>query len=152
GPIDTIDAGGLRASMVTTAKSVIVIPSGVFPSTVQNDTGGVVGAWLREGGTLVWMGGPFGYYSYPNARTLDPFTTDLSIATLAQQSILGYRLTETPLEGPLRIAKLSTAFSTALDLGYSDVWVGPTLGLLRSIGGLSVGYSQGTSDSSRSSL
>ncbi len=152
GRIQTVDASGLQKAMVQDPQSVIVVPSGVFPSTVQNATESLVRPWLRSGGVLVWMGGPFGFYSTPLARTLDPLTTNMSTAIAAQENILGYRLTEPPLLGPSRIATISTTFSTALSLSYSDVWVAPTIGLLSSIGGLNVGFVQSETNVSRSSL
>ena len=152
GQVQTVDAMGMRQLMLQDLVSVIIVPSGVFPSTVQNATVGLVASWLRTGGVLVWMGGPFGFYSNPMTKNLDPLTTNMSIAITSQQNILGYRLTEPPLNGTSRIATINTRFSSALNLTYSDAWVAPTARLIRSLGGMTIGHLQSSSDTSRSSL
>jgi hypothetical protein len=155
GQIYTVNATELRQVMTQYFASIVVIPSGVFPSTVQNATGGLVGGWLRSGGILVWMGGPFGFYSGSTLvkdQTLEPFSTIVSISTVSQEGILGYALNVSPINGTTRIAQVSTRFSSALNLTYSDVWTAPTMRLLNSIGGLAIGHVQNTSDTSRSSM
>jgi hypothetical protein len=155
GDIYTVNATQLRQVMTQNFTGIIVMPSGVFPSTVQNATGGLVGSWLRSGGILVWMGGPFGFYSASflvKDQTLEPFSTIESISTDSQERILGYRLDASPINGTSRIAKVSTRFSSALNLTYSDVWTAPTVRLLKSIGGLAIGHVQNSSDTSRSSI
>lgn len=153
GQIQTVNASGLRVAMTQNFTSVIVIPSGVFPTTVQNATGGLVGNWLRSGGTLVWMGGTFGYYSaVTSEQTLDPLVTDMSPGVGSQTRILGYPLISVPINGTARIATTATSFSSALNLTYSDVWVAPTLGFLKSVGGLAIGHLQNSTDTSRSSV
>jgi GPI transamidase subunit PIG-U len=155
GEINTVNATQLRQVMTENLTSIIVIPSGVFPSTVQNATGGLVGRWLRSGGTLVWMGGPFGLYSASllvRDQTLLPFSAIESISADSQEEILGYGLDTLPINGTSRIAEVTTRFSSALNLTYSDVWTAPTVGLLNSIGGLAIGHVQNSSDASRSSI
>jgi hypothetical protein len=153
GPVQTVNATGLRRVLTQNFTSILVIPSGVFPSTVQNSTQGLVHDWLTSGGVLVWMGGPFGYYSGPAIdRILNPMTTNMSIASEPQQQILGYQFGTPALNGTIRIADLKTRFSSALNLTYSDVWTAPTLGALRLLGGVAIGHTQNSSDTSRSSI
>lgn len=152
GQVQVVNASALRQVMIQNFTSVVVIPSGVFPTTVQNSTKGLAGNWMRGGGTLVWMGGPFGFYSDPSSQhSLNPAVTDFSIVSSSQTRILGYSLEVQPLNDSSRIATLSTPFSSGLNLTYSDVWVAPTLGLLKSVGGLAIGHLQNSSDVSRSS-
>src|SRR5262249_53515074 len=140
GQIQTVNATGMLEVMIHNPQSIIVVPSGVFPSTVLSSTSGVVGSWLRSGGVLVWMGGPFGFFSPPKAVELDPATTNTSDAISSQQSILGYRLTEPAFTGVSRMAMVGTAFSLALDIEYSDTRVAPTTELINSIGGWTIGH------------
>jgi hypothetical protein len=155
GQIYTVNATQLRQVMTQDFTGIIVIPSGVFPSTVVNATAGLVGSWLRSGGILVWMGGPFGFYSSSflvKDQTLSSLGTIESISTDSQERILGYGLDASPINGTSRIARVSTRFASALNLTYSDVWTAPTVRLLNSVGGLAVGHVQNSSDASRSSI
>lgn len=153
GPVQTVNATGLQRAMTQNLTSIVVIPSGVFPSTVQNSTQGLVHAWLMSGGVLVWMGGPFGFYSEPSLeRTIDPKTANMTIASQPQQQILGLQFGTPVLNGTSRIANLNTRFSSALNLTYSDVWTAPTQGTLKSVGGFAIGHTQNSSDTSRSSI
>ena len=153
GQIQIVNATGLRRVLTQNFTSIVVIPSGVFPSTVQNSTQGSVRDWLRAGGVLVWMGGPFGYHSGPvTNRIINPMTANMSIASESQEQILGYQFGLPALNGTSRIAGSNTRFSSALNLTYSDVWTAPTQGVLKTIGGIAIGHTQNSSDTSRSSI
>lgn len=155
GPVSIVDARGLGRVLAQNYSSTVVIPSGVFPSTVQNETSSEVASWLRGGGTLVWMGGPFGFYSESilvKDSTLLPLSSIASISSSSQEKILGYALNDPPLNGTDRIAQLNTRYSSALNLTYSDVWTAPSLALLKSVGGLAVGHLQNMTAESRSSI
>ncbi len=152
GPVQIVNASALRQVMVQNSTSVVIIPSGVFPDTVENSTVDLVGPFLRSGGILAWMGGAFGYYSAHLPQTIVQLEGGISEGISAQTRILGYPLVSATLPGTNRIASVSTSFSQALNLTYPDVWVAPTLGLLRSVGGVAMGYVQNSSDTARSSV
>ncbi len=152
GPVRIVNATLLRQVMTQNSNSTIVIPSGAFPSNVENATVDLVGPWLRSGGTLVWMGGAFGFYVAHQPQVIDQLEGGIAEGTSAETRILGYRLVTTTLPGTARIASVPTSFSQALNLTYADVWVAPTMGLLRSVGGVAMGYVQNSSDTARSSI
>ncbi len=152
GPVQIVNATALRQVMTQNSTSTIVIPSGAFPDSVENATVDLVGPWLRSGGTLVWMGGAFGYYTARQPQVIDQLEGGIAEGTSAETRILGYPLVTTTLPGTARIASLPTSFSEALNLTYADVWVAPTMGLLRSVGGVALGYVQNSSDTARSSI
>lgn len=153
GQIQTVNATGLQKVMAQNFTSIVVIPSGVFPSSIQNSTQGIVYNWLKSGGVLVWMGGPFGFYSSTMASpTIDPLKANMSIALAPQEQILGRQLNTFAINGTSRMANVNTEYASALNLTYSDVWTAPTLSTLRTVGGLAVGHTQNATDNSRSSI
>lgn len=122
GRILTVDANGLRDALTLNQDSVIIMPSGVLPETVHADNKSLIGDWLRSGGTLIWIGDAFGYYSGMRGGRLQLF----SEANLSEVQIqlLGFSLFDTSLGDDERYASTPSNFSNALDLQYPDAKVG----------------------------
>ena len=136
GPIKVVDAEELRTIMETNYDSVIIIPSGVFPETVHPHNGSLVGDWLRSGGTLIWMGDAFGYLSGRSDGSMELFSEDNY--SKIQNQILGFELFNESSEVE-RYASISSSFSSALDLQYTDAFVGALVSNVLKFGGIVLG-------------
>ncbi len=136
GPIKAVDAEELRTIMETNYDSVIIIPSGVFPETVHPHNGSLVGDWLRSGGTLIWMGDAFGYLSGHSDGSMELFPEDNY--SKIQNQILGFELFNESSQVE-RYASISSSFSTALDLHYTDAFVGALVSNVLKFGGIVLG-------------
>jgi hypothetical protein len=152
GSIQIVNATGLHSALVSGKQSVVIIPSGTFPLTVENSTNSLVRPWLQSGGTLVWMGGAFGYYSGMNKTQPGPLETGLAQSRISQNLILDHTLVDSSENDTTRIASVTTQFSVAMNLTYSDVWVAPTVHTLKSLGGVALGHVQNSTDVSRASI
>jgi Gpi18-like mannosyltransferase len=148
GPIEVVDAGELRNIMVTDNDSVIIIPSGVFPDTVHPSNKSLVGDWLRSGGTLIWMGDAFGYLSGHKDGSMELFSEDNY--SKIQNQILGFELFNESSEVE-RYASISSSFSSALDLQYTDALVGALVSNVLKFGGIVLGKVTG-SENARASI
>jgi Gpi18-like mannosyltransferase len=136
GSINIIDAEGLRTVMETNQNSIIIVPSGVFPETVHAENQSIVGNWLRAGGTLVWMGDAFGYFSGIKNGGTQLFSND-NITTV-QNQILGFTLFNN-MSTETEFASTPSGFSTALDLRYPDALVGAYVSDVLEVGGIVLG-------------
>jgi hypothetical protein len=136
GPIKVVDAEELRTIMETNYDSVIIIPSGVFPDTVHRPNRSLVGNWLRSGGTLIWMGDAFGYLSGRRDGSMELFSEDNY--SKIQNRILGFELFHESSEVE-RYASISSSFSSALDLQYTDAFVGALVSNVLKFGGIVLG-------------
>jgi hypothetical protein len=122
GSIQTVDANGLKNALTLDKNCVIVIPSGVLPETVHASNKTLIGDWLRSGGTLIWIGDAFGYFSGVKGGGLQLFSE--ANFSEVQTQILGFSLFDTSLTGAERYASTPSNFSDALDLQYPDAKVG----------------------------
>jgi hypothetical protein len=98
------------------------------------------------------MGGAFGYYSGVNSTQPSMLEAGVHLGEISQKMILGTILVESSENATTRIANVTTQFSMAMNLTYSDVWVAPTIRTLKSLGGVPVGHLQNSTDYSRTSL
>jgi hypothetical protein len=89
---------------------------------VHADNKSLIGSWLRSGGTLIWIGDAFGYFSGVKGGGLQLFSE--ANFTKVQMQILGFSLFDTSLGDSERYASISSNFSNALDLQYPDAKVG----------------------------
>lgn len=131
---------------------MVVAGPGVIPDSVFSASTTFLPAWVRSGGTLVWAGGPLGYFEgHPGAGGQFQYT-DLQWA--GESTFVGYPLTQpfgTPLPnggppspGTSPYPPLSgiapDPLAHALGIGYSGVSAGADLPSLYAHGGLSLGF------------
>lgn len=127
-----VDADDLPKAMMK-QRSIVIIPSGIMPDTVYSAEGGLVSAWLAQGGTLIWIGQALG----ANIGHRDGTTEELG--SLGQTKLLGYELGIQKLSYWDSIASDWTDFAHALGLSYLHAWTGPALNVLEEKGGLALG-------------
>lgn len=125
GSIKIVNATELKNVMQENHNSIVIIPSGVFPDTVHTKNKTLVGSWLRLGGTLIWIGDRFAYFSGYKGKIVETFSESDSCA--AQKLTLGFILFNGTLEENIRFAAVSSNFSSALDLRYPDALVGASV-------------------------
>lgn len=135
GTVEVVNADRLREVMLTQNESIVIIPSGVFPETVHSKTETIVGGYLRSGGTIIWMGDGFAYYSGKFRGDLK-WPSEENPGWASQEEILGY-----PLYGnylPIS-ANESSPISNALNLQYPGIEKGVTISQAVRHGGLILG-------------
>lgn len=136
GSINIVDAEGLRNVMETDNDSIVIVPSGVLPETVHARNQSMVGNWLRAGGTLIWIGDAFGYYSGFRDGRAELFST--GNFSIVQNEVLGFTLfNDTSVEE--EFATIPSDFSNALDLRYPDALVGAYVDKVVELGGIVLG-------------
>ena len=121
-PIIVVDTEKLKDEALNNKDCVIVIPSGVLPDTVHANNVSLIGNWIRSGGTLIWIGDAFGYFSGSKGKSVQLFSADNF--SEVQTQVLGYDLFNGTSEESERFATASSNFSKALDLRYPDAEVG----------------------------
>lgn len=137
GAIKIVNAVGLRHEMETNLNSIVIIPSGVFPATVHDENRSLVGNWIRAGGTLIWIGDAFAYYSGYSTGGVSYFSTASMISS--QNQTLGFALFNGTLTGDESFATIPSNFSNALDLRYSLASTGANISRIQSYGGIALG-------------
>jgi hypothetical protein len=137
GTIKIVNAVGLRHEMETNFNSIVIIPSGVFPATVHDENRSLVGNWIRAGGTLIWIGDAFAYYSGYSTGGVSYFSTASMI--ISQNQTLGFALFNGTLTGDESYATIPSNFSNALDLRYSWASTGAYISRIQDYGGIVLG-------------
>lgn len=154
GAVSTVDANRLQKLMSTKEKSVIIIPSGVFPDTVHNSSISLVHDWLEAGGILIWAGDLIGlYYGHLNEEWYDLGSHVDEIQNWQEnvQRILSYNVISSMPSDTNIIVTEDSVFSNALDLRYEDASRGPVLDELLANNGVVLGK-VGAGDSGRTSV
>lgn len=137
GSISIVDANELRKDVQAIQDCVIVIPSGVLPATVHANNESLIGSWLRSGGTLIWVGDAFAYFSGFKGKSVQLFSEDSF--SQVQSQILGFTLFDRASEESERFAAVSSNFSNALDLRYPDAEMGAYISEVLKHGGQALG-------------
>ncbi len=135
GTLEVVNADRLKEIMLNRKDSIVIIPSGVFPATVHSKTETLVDDYLKGGGTIIWMGDGFAYYS-GKFRENVVWPSEENPGWASQDAILGY-----PLSGnyaPI-IAYESSPISNALNLQYPGIQTGVTISQALRHGGLILG-------------
>lgn len=132
---------------------LVVVEYGILPSTIFSNTTDLLGPWIRGGGTLIWAGGPLGYYNgtvgSPPGRWVPS-----GPAWNGQVRLVGFPLTDppvaappgwpaVPLGGPV-MGSIPSPLAQGLALGYNGTIYGANVSQLVSHGGLSMGFLSGT--------
>lgn len=123
GVVEVVNANRLKEVMLNQNDPVIIIPSGVFPETVHSKTETIVDDYLRGGGTIIWMGDGFAYYSGKLKQNLE-WPSEENPGWASSEAILGY-----PLFGnywPISAYEASP-ISNALNLQYPGIEKGVTI-------------------------
>jgi hypothetical protein len=123
GTVEIVNAAKLKEVMLNQKESIVIIPSGIFPATVHSKTETLVDKYLRNGGTIIWMGDGFAYYS-GEFRENVIWPSEKNPGWVSQETILGY-----PLSGnyiPIK-AYESSPVSNALNLQYPGIQTGVTI-------------------------
>jgi len=144
GSIKIVNATELKSTMQENYNSIVIIPSGVFPDTVHTKSESLVGSWLRSGGTLIWIGDMFAYFSGHKGNGVETFSEDNGCA--AQNLTLGFILFNGTLKESERFATFSSNFSDALDLRYPDALVGASVSEIRKHKGVVLGKTTSSED------
>jgi Gpi18-like mannosyltransferase len=143
GSINIVDADELSIVMKQAYDSVIIIPSGVFPETVHAENESIIHNWLEAGGTLIWMGDVFGYFTGLRNGNLEHFLG--TNFTQVQYQILGYAPIGEP-SGRSAFATVQSAFSNALDLQYPDASMGALVSEVVKSHGMILGETTNSTD------
>ncbi len=120
GKLETVNALKLREVMLQRNDSVVIIPSGVFPETVHTTESSLVKQYLENGGTMIWVGDVFAYYSGKFRGQLQPSSSE-NPGLEAQKRILGYILSNMTGLNP---ANAETVISNGLCLKYAGLQAG----------------------------
>ena len=154
-PIKIVNATQLREIMMNNYGCVIVILCGVFPDTVYDPFRDVnlVKPWLYLGGTLIWAGDVFAFYSGHIGVELDYKSPDQP-KWEGEKMMLGYSLLYRSVdpEPEYRFAITKSKLSEALDLRYNDLWVGCIISELLKHNGLILGDVGGAWGEERTSI
>jgi hypothetical protein len=121
------------------SRSIVVMMTGVFPSSVFSARVDLVSPWVEAGGILVWAGGAIGYWSADTARTLSP-SNILGEAGTAR--LLGTGIVKYPTVFG-RIGDVPTSLASALDLSYRFTGVGVQRDPVIARGGRTLGWYSG---------
>jgi Gpi18-like mannosyltransferase len=143
GPIDSVNADELKSIMEQDYDSIIIIPSGVFPDTVHANNESLVRNWLEAGGTLIWMGDAFAYYTGLRNGSIEYFSGDNF--TQVQDQILGFAPINVTF-GQTVFASVQSDFSSALDLQYPDASMGALVSEVVKSHGLVLGETTNSTD------
>ncbi len=133
--VEVVNADRLKEVMLRDFDSIVIIPSGVFPETVHSKNETIVGTYMRNGGTIIWMGDGFAYFSGKFRKNV-VWPSEENPGWAGQETILGY-----PLCGsysPKRAFDLSP-ISDALNLQYPGINKGVTISQAIRNGGLILG-------------
>ncbi len=115
--VDVVNAAELALlfESPTTTGDLVVMASGVFPSTVFSRSINLVSPWLEAGGRLYWIGAPIGFYSAQPGAAVKAGPSNPGadgVDTFVSGDWLGGRSTRAP------IFQNSTIVSAALNLLY----------------------------------
>lgn len=145
--ISLVDAATLPAVLGANADGILVVSEyGVLPASVLSNTTDLIRPWLGEGGTLIWAGGPLGYYT--EGVPGSPSTVTAELRWQGQSELLGFPLTDppehqspnaTPAEGPL-LGSIDTPLGNALGIEYTGTAFGANVTEVSSHGGVSMGF------------
>jgi Gpi18-like mannosyltransferase len=122
GPVKIVDAEELKNAIRANPDSIVLIPSGVLPETVHANNESLLGNWLLSGGTLIWVGDVFAYFSGYEGKVIQPFSE--SNFSQVQNQILGFTLFDNVSKEDERLATIPSDYSNALDLQYPDAITG----------------------------
>jgi hypothetical protein len=124
----------------STTSSILLMPTGVIPDTVYNDSVNYLAPWIRAGGTLLWFGDTIGYYSGQKNTPLtypSPDNPGLSgVSQFVNVSLLGSSATAYPNQ-----SAASRAFGFSYDFGISNH--GLKISIVESSGGEVLGSTTG---------
>jgi hypothetical protein len=137
-----VRAEELKAILAQTAAApgrVVVNPTGALPVTVFSRSTDLLSPWVRTGGVLIWLGGPFAYFSAvrgsgPISESEGIHPGEEGVARFFNPEIVG------PPPPGLRLNQPSE-YAAALGLSYEVASRGPfrTAAVLR-MGGKVLGY------------
>lgn len=141
-PIGLTDSSALPSILAAHPNgTLLILNSGLVPSSVLSPTNSTLADWIRAGGTLVWAGGPIGYAQ----ATIGPdgsFEGRYS-GWAGQVELLGFNLTSPPPPGvpdSALFGSAATPLSAALGLTYSFAADGANVSALEAHGGTSIGW------------
>ena len=127
---------------------IVDIEGGLLPSSILPPNSTALVTWISGGGTLVWAGGPLGFFQIaPRGGVL----TIVPAGWKAQTQILGYPLTDptgnntarTPLAEPGQLeGTLPSPYATALSNVYAGVPYGANVTEVSQHGGIDLGWDQ----------
>ena len=148
-PISVVSTSDLPSVLATNPRGIVmVLESGVLPTSVLPPNSTYLRAWLYGGGTLVWAGGPIGFFQQADGPS---GARILPIGWRAQTQLLGYPLTDPTGNAsallPLGQSGDSTAsapspYSSALATVYRGVPFGANLSQVFAHGGVDLGWDE----------
>lgn len=148
--VQVVDGSGLARVVAndSNASSAIVLDLeyGALPATVLSNSTNLLTPWLDAGGTLVWAGGPLGYYNGTSVPTPNGTVTG-GLGWAAQERLLGFNLADPsptsvdqrPVPGPVT-GNASTSLGIGLGLQYNGTVFGANVSTLALHHGLSLGW------------
>jgi hypothetical protein len=147
--LTAVDAAQLPSALAANPEGILIVAEvGALPSTVFSNSTDLLGSWMHGGGTLVWAGGPLGFYSQNPAGISGPNGT-IGPGWNGQELLLGYPLVDppkngslgyTPLENGNLTGTLPTALCEGLGLQYDGTLYGANVTQVQEHGGVSLGY------------
>lgn len=154
-PVGFVDGPGLRDLLDIGGPATVVVLGGIVPDFVLSNSTGLLPSFVREGGTLIWAGGPLGAqegHPLPNA----PFEWN-PMGWAGQVKLAGYRVSDVLANNsssPLLAAEPSP-IGSALGIRYNGTPSGANVSELAAHDGLDLGFTSGPDPSGaapRSSL
>jgi hypothetical protein len=141
-PIVGLSAAGLGDVLKATGQAgnrVVVMMTGVLPTTVFSRQLDLVSPWVQAGGLAVWGGGAIGFWSGVAGQ---PLTAKDAVGETGTEVLLGRGILRYPTQFG-RIAGTPSAFATALGISYKFASAGVLRDPVLARGGLSLGWYSG---------
>lgn len=146
--VGTLNASQLSSFLTGNHSAMLVVANyGALPSSVLNSRVNLLTPWLEAGGSLVWAGGPLGYYEW-GSPPVNGSSTPGGLGWQGQQDLLGYPLVDPPANSSMRIPLASaspltgtnqSALGSGLGLEYNGTGFGANLTELELHGGIDLG-------------
>jgi hypothetical protein len=150
--VSTVTGAALPAVLAGNPQGILIVAEyGILPWTLLSNSSSLLRTWLLGGGTLIWAGGPLGYYEGgpggPSALVPSaPYPDGLGWA--GQVRLLGFPLTDPtpgapyelrPSMGPLT-GWVPAPMQEVLGIEYNGTVYGANTSELAAHGGLSLGF------------
>ena len=139
GRIRAVTEGGLRDLLTMTSfasQRVLVIMTGVTPSSVFSTRTDLISPWVKAGGLFVWGGGTLGYWTAAPGQALLARNVVGEGGTV---QLLGVGVVKYPW-ADVRVADRASDFGSALNVAYRLANVGLARDPILARGGLDLGW------------
>jgi hypothetical protein len=134
--VPIVDAEALPGLLASGPPGTLIVLGGSVPDSVLSNTSDALGAWVAEGGTLIWAGGPLGGSAGHPAP--GGFVWD-SPGWNGQDDLVHYALSDAGPVGPL-LAESASPLALAFGTAYNGTPTGANTTALAAHGGFDLGF------------